>query len=134
MVREAAASEPVDEEGLRFGVQGLRVSLRARAFEERLRLGAARVRVEGRGGEEASSPGAVGADAGGAGRALASLQPVQLRVLLAAVKLLRLVDQPHSRSQPRCQSGEENFKARAGFRQDQVSYFLFLIRFLLEPR
>lgn len=41
LVRQAAPTEPVDEEGLRLGLQGVRLPLRPRAHQERPRLGAA---------------------------------------------------------------------------------------------
>lgn len=117
LVRETEAPEFMDEEGLRFGIQGVRLPVRARALEERPGLAAAGGRGAGRGGEEAAPADALGARRGRGRRALAGLQPVQLGLLLAALGALGALHQPHARLHAR----QAQLQDRDRVRPSQVS-------------
>lgn len=117
VVGEAAASESVDEEGLRFGVQGLRLPVRAGALEEGSGLVAAGGRGPGGRGEEASEEDPFGAGAGGGRGPQPGVQLVLFGVVLAAVAAVRAVRQPDARQH----AAQEELQG-ARLRSRQVSW------------
>lgn len=125
LVWEAETSESVDEEGLWLGVQGLRLPVRGRAFEEGSGLGSSGGDA-GRWWEEAAAASSVGPRAGAAGGPHARLQHVLVGLVLASVSDLRALHQPYTCPYSCDYSGKEEFQAWDRVWQDSVRNFTYL--------
>lgn len=132
LVWKAKTPEFMDEKRVRFGVQGLRLSMRKRALEERSRLGASRCGSEGRGWEETSPASEVWTHSRGHRRPHQGLQPIELRFLFPAISAFWALGEPYSCPGTRCDLSKEKLQARDCIRQDQVRFlFVFQLFFLL---